>query len=73
MAHDMNIRLSVILYDEFDPNQMANDILNVVKLRESERPDALIVSIPSKVVESAIQQAVNAGIPVFGCNAGYKD
>ena len=35
------------------------------------RIDALIVTIPSETVRSAIQQAVDSGLPVFGFNVGY--
>jgi ABC-type sugar transport system substrate-binding protein len=75
MAQDLNIRLTVTLYDNFDPNQMAADIQAVADLPmdSPQRPNALIVSIPATVVEQAIANVIQqARIPVFGCNSGYK-
>ena len=67
-AENMGVELEVTLYDEFDPEKMAQDITQVI----ANPPDALIVSIPAQVVETAVKQVVDAGIPVFGCNSGYK-
>ena len=76
MARDLNIRLNVKLYDEFDPNQMAQDIRNVMNLpmKSASRPDALIVTIPNDTVENAIRDVIKShpNIPIFGCNSGYK-
>ena len=32
----------------------------------------MIVSIPAQVVQTAVKQIVDAGIPVFGCNSGFN-
>jgi simple sugar transport system substrate-binding protein len=67
-AENMGVELEVTLYEEFSPEKMAQDIIQVI----ANPPDALIVSIPAQVVETAVKQVVDAGIPVFGCNSGYK-
>ena len=48
---------------------MASDIQAVAD--SANPPDALIVTIPSTAIYTAIQNAVAAGVPVFGCNSGY--
>ena len=67
-GRDLNIDLEFQLYDQYDAQRMANDILEAAK---SQSADALIVTIPEKVCEEAIQQAVKY-IPIFGLNSGYN-
>jgi len=67
-ANDMRVHLDFTLYDEYDPESMAIDIESVST--GPSPPDALIVTIPSSTVESAIAKATKY-IPVFGMNSGY--
>ena len=69
-AKDMGVDLEITLYDEFDPLEMANDIRALIS--DDGRPDALIVTIPAEVVESAVIEVIQAGMPVFGFNSGYQ-
>lgn len=79
-ARDMRIQLDFELYETFDPDRMAGDILEAAAAgaenmmdgdRKDNRPDALVVTIPSPIVEEAIVQALEMGMPVFGLNSGY--
>jgi len=65
---DMRVDLDFELYDVFDPKVMAADI--EAAATGPSPPDALIVSIPSPVVESAVSKATEY-IPIFGMNSGY--
>lgn len=70
-AKDMQVGLEMTLYDpqssaEAIATQMAEDIQAAIDANP--RPNGLIVSIPFEEVASAVQQAVAAGIPVFGVN-----
>ena len=49
---------------------MAEDIRRTV--REANRPEALIVTIPSESVKDAVAEAVESGLPVFGLYSGYE-
>ena len=79
-AKDMRIGLDFELYETFDPDRMAGDILEAAAAAAgstnggngNNRPDALVVTIPSPVVEEAIVQALEMGVPVFGLNSGYE-
>ena len=80
VAQDMKVQLDIRLYDSFDPDLMANDILSVLETLNDRNnaptdktPDALIVTIPTPVVEDAVKQVTDAGIPVFGLNSGYVE
>ena len=82
-ARDMRIQLDFELYETFDPDRMAGDILEAAAAgagaenamdagdRKDNRPDALVVTIPSPIVEEAIVRALEMGMPVFGLNSGY--
>ena len=74
-ATDLNVDLEITLYDTFDPDQMASDILSILDLKSNDvsKPDALIVTIPSQIVEDAVRQVTDSGIPVFGLNSGYRE
>ncbi|KAL7551325.1 hypothetical protein ACHAWF_014511 [Thalassiosira exigua] len=50
-------------------NNMANEIRRSVEPNEG--VDALIVTIPSKIVANAIQYAAGKGMPVFGLKSGF--
>ena len=65
---NMGVDWDMDLYDDFDDDQMAADIANVAAGKD--RPDALLVSIPSQAVANAVQQVVAANIPVLGINTG---
>lgn len=65
-AIDMNVQLQMKLYDTYNPTQMSQDIVAASKTK----PSALVVSIPTEDVKAAVQEAVNAGIPVIGMNVG---
>jgi len=67
-AKDMRVDLKFDLYDVYDPKQMAADIEEAVT--GPSPPDALIVTIPSPIVEPAILKATEF-VPVFGMNSGY--
>ena len=81
-ARDLRIGLDFPLSDAFDPDRMARDIRASAAGRSSgsgaaaasgaDRPDALLVTIPSPAVEAAVAEAVAAGVPVFGMNSGYR-
>lgn len=86
-AADMRVDFSMILYDAFDDETMARDILEVASKSSSPlsssaadpsssssaAPDALIVSIPSEAVREAVERAVREHrVPVFGINSGYE-
>jgi len=66
---------SDLLYDEYNPSQMVEDIRKVTQQyrqqSSNQRGHALIVSLPTAEVEEAAQQAIAAGVPVFGMNTGY--
>ena len=64
----MGVGIDVTRYLEVDYSAMAAD----VRKATDEKPDALIVSVPTEEVASAVATAVAAGIPVFGLNSGYK-
>jgi simple sugar transport system substrate-binding protein len=57
-------------FDTFDPNTMATAVRSIITA--TNRPSALIVSIPAQAVADAVRDVVNAGIPVFGLNSGYE-
>jgi len=67
-ALDMRVKLDFNLYDTFNPEVMAEDI--VASATGLNPPDALIVTIPSSIVASAVQRATEH-VPVFGMNSGY--
>ena len=52
--------------DTFDVQRMRA----LIDAAVASRPDGLVVSIPSPVVEPAIRRAVQAGIPVISINSG---
>ena len=63
-------RRALSLYsDDFDPEVMAKDI-EAASIDPS-GPDALIITIPSPIVESAVEAATKH-IPIFGMNSGYE-
>jgi len=64
---DFGVELETTLFDEYDPEEMAAQIRSAIQ----QWPDALIVTIPTDGVADAVAEAITAGIPVFGCNAGY--
>ena len=70
---DMRVQLELELYPPrgFSEEQMADDI------RAAAEPeagvDALIVSIPSKVIANAVRFAQSKGMPVFGANSGFEE
>jgi ABC-type sugar transport system substrate-binding protein len=66
----LGVDLEVTLYDDFSPSRMADDIR--IAAQSKNPPDALIVTLPSPLVEKAVSEAVKAGIPVFGLNSGYQ-
>ena len=68
-ARDMKVQFQMELYDNFNPEKMASDISRLTT--DSSRVDSLIVTIPSEQVHSAIREAVDSRIPVFGFNSGY--
>jgi simple sugar transport system substrate-binding protein len=75
-AKDLNIPLTITLYDEYQPERMVQDltaILTDLTERPETKPDALLVTIPTGEVREAVRLIVQAGIPVFGLNSGYKD
>ena len=73
-AKDLGVELEVTLYDTFNPQDMADDIVAVVNGSGGDaRPDALLGTIPAPVVVEAVSKAVAAGIPVFGLSSGYQE
>lgn len=64
-AKDMNVDLGVSLW-EGDDDAMASQIAAA-----SRGANALIVSIPSLKVQTAVQAAIQGGTPVFGLESGY--
>lgn len=70
-ASDLRIHFDMHLYESFDVDQMANDILQAVQAPNQFRPDALIVTIPSEKVHQAVRTALEY-VPVFGLNSGYS-
>ena len=65
-AKDMGVNLEFSLYKEYSEKQMVNDIEAVA----SQRPDALIISIPSQKIADAIEAVIASKVPVFGINVG---
>ncbi|CAB9511933.1 acid type B receptor subunit 2 [Seminavis robusta] len=78
-AKDLRVELIFDLYEDFDPQRMAEDIVRVATSSDSDstttvtnkKPDALLVTVPSVVVHDAIRTAL-AHMPVFGINSGYE-
>ena len=68
-ASDMRVDFTMNLYDAFDDEIMARDIVQV--LATEDPPDALIVSIPSEAVRKAVQKVAQEHV-VFGINSGYE-
>lgn len=62
------VHFEAILFDTYHPSDMAA----AIRTATEEGIDALIVTIPTDEVESAVAETVLAGIPVFGANSGYK-
>jgi len=70
-ARDMRVELRFDLYETYDAERMALDILEAASPDSlGDRPDALIVTVPEPVVEEAIRDSSNS-IPIFGMNSGY--
>lgn len=74
-ARDMRVNLQFDLYETYDAERMAKDILEAAGVSKFLRktpdpPDALIVTVPGPVVEEAIR-ASSLKIPIFGMNSGY--
>lgn len=69
-AIDMRVQLDLELYNEvhYSEAQMYDDIMAA---GEDETVGALIVTIPSPLVENAVRQ-VAGKVPVFGLNSGYQ-
>jgi simple sugar transport system substrate-binding protein len=68
-AADMRVNFQMELYDTFDEEKMAQDIIDLSTGPNA--PDALIVSIPSTRVQEAVSTALKY-VPVFGLNSGYE-
>lgn len=70
-ASDMGVTLEMDLSNSFDTETMVRDIGAAVDAHGSSGGyDALVVTIPSISVLDAVDQAVKAGVPVFGLNSG---
>ncbi|CAJ1935040.1 unnamed protein product [Cylindrotheca closterium] len=71
-ALDMRVNLELELSPEtLSPEEMALRIVAAIDSRDSF--DALIVTIPSPEVKTAVKSAIDSGIPVFGLNLGSED
>lgn len=66
---DMRINLEFELYETFDPQQMATDIIDAAT--SPTPPAALVVTIPAPIVEDAIVEALKY-VPIFGMNSGFE-
>ena len=71
-AIDMRVNLELELYEEggYSEERMAGDIRRVVD-DGGEKVDALIVTIPSPMVEEAVKEVAGKGMPIFGMNSGF--
>ncbi|CAB9497914.1 acid type B receptor subunit [Seminavis robusta] len=75
-SRDTMVAVSITLYSPtLDQSEiylrMANSIRQAATASNSDRPDALLVTLPSVVVHQAITVALAAGMPVFGFHTGY--
>ena len=53
---------------------MANDIKQAAdEYSQSGSPSALVVTVPSKAVSSAVRYAAGKGVPIFGLNSGFTE
>lgn len=71
IAEDMRVKLEVLglSSNSFDENQMVSDILGSID--KNSDVNALLVTIPTTKVQTAVQRAIDSGMPVFGLNSGY--
>jgi len=60
------------LYDESREDEMVRDIRNAIDVPPDRLPSAMVVTIPSKAVKEAVEEAAMKGVPVFGFNSGYE-
>ncbi|KAL3943197.1 MAG: hypothetical protein SGBAC_002727 [Bacillariaceae sp.] len=71
-ALDMRVNLDLQLNPEtLTQEEMARRVVAAIDNRQSF--DALIVTIPGAEVKTAVERAIDAGIPVFGLNLGSEE
>lgn len=81
-AKDMGIGFEMNLYETFSSEIMADDIRRVIRYEIDDsshghkhnvtQVGGLIVTIPDDTVKAAVEDAIAAGVHVFGLNLGYQ-
>jgi simple sugar transport system substrate-binding protein len=70
IKQDLRVNLHVKTFSEAEEGEMANAIMDAAA--SGTPPDVFLVSIPSKTIEAAVEDAISKGMPVFGLDIGYE-